>query len=63
MSDGVLCLKATGNAFDDTVFYFTVGADNWLELADKPCNDERRKGSQRRLKTTCDSKVKRPAKT
>jgi hypothetical protein len=46
MGDGVICLKATGNAFDDTVFYFTIGADNWLELADKPATTKEEKAAK-----------------
>jgi hypothetical protein len=36
MSDKVICLKATGNAIEDTALYFRVGEDFWIELADKP---------------------------
>jgi hypothetical protein len=36
MSDKVICLKATGNAIEDTALYFKVGEDFWIELADKP---------------------------
>jgi hypothetical protein len=46
MGDGVICLKATGNAFDDTVFYFTIRADNWLELTDKPATTKEEKAAK-----------------
>jgi len=36
MSDKVICLKATGNAIEDTTLYFRVGENFWIELTDKP---------------------------
>jgi hypothetical protein len=46
MGDGVICLKATGNAFDDTTFFFTIGHDNWLVLTDKPATTKEERAAR-----------------
>jgi len=46
MGDGVICLKATGNAFDDTTFFFTIGDDNWLIMTDKPATTKEEKAAR-----------------
>jgi hypothetical protein len=46
MSDKVICLKATGNAIEDTALYFRVGQDFWLELADKPATTKEEKAAK-----------------
>jgi DNA polymerase elongation subunit (family B) len=46
MSDGVIQLKASGNAIEDTVLYFRVGEDFWLELADKPATTKEEKAAK-----------------
>jgi DNA polymerase III epsilon subunit-like protein/predicted nucleic acid-binding Zn-ribbon protein len=46
MSDKVVCLKATGNAIEDTTLYFTVGEDFWLELADKPATTKEERAAR-----------------
>jgi hypothetical protein len=46
MSDNVICLKATGNAIEDTALYFRVGQDFWIELADKPATTKEEKAAK-----------------
>jgi len=46
MEDGVISLKATGNAFDETTFYFTIGKDYWLEATDKPATSKEEKAAR-----------------
>jgi len=45
MSDKVICLKATGNAIEDTALYFKVGEDFWIELVDKPATTKEEKAA------------------
>jgi DNA polymerase elongation subunit (family B) len=46
MSDGVICLKASGNAIEDTALHFKVGKDFWLELTDKPATTKEEKAAR-----------------
>jgi hypothetical protein len=46
VGDGVICLKATGNAFDDTTFFFTIGEDNGMELAEKPATTKEERAAR-----------------
>ncbi|MEZ8219606.1 RNase_H superfamily protein, partial [Candidatus Fervidibacteria bacterium JGI MDM2 SSWTFF-3-K9] len=46
MEDGVISLKATGNAFDETTLYFTIGKDYWLEATDKPATSKEEKAAR-----------------
>ncbi|MEZ8218962.1 RNase_H superfamily protein, partial [Candidatus Fervidibacteria bacterium JGI MDM2 SSWTFF-3-K9] len=46
MEDGVISLKATGNAFDETTLYFTIGKDYWLEATDKPATSKEERAAR-----------------
>jgi len=46
VGDGVICLKATGNAFDDTTFFFTIGEDKGMELAEKPATTKEERAAR-----------------
>jgi hypothetical protein len=46
LGDGVLCLKATGNAFEDTTFFLTITEDHWIELADKPATTKEERAAR-----------------
>jgi DNA polymerase elongation subunit (family B) len=46
MSDKVVCLKATGNAIEDTALYFKVGEDFWIELTEKPTTTKEEKAAR-----------------
>ena len=36
IGDKVICLKASGNAIEETTLYFKVGENFWIELTEKP---------------------------
>jgi len=46
MEDGVISLKATGNAFDETTLFFTIGKDYWLEATDKPATSKEERAAR-----------------